>query len=213
MSMRSADDYFHDPMPARQVLVWALAVRRQLERWEPLVAKHTLMMLEPNLHPRPQSRTKMSTTEYWAGETERHLLLIAARQLLRTLSLLEHPPTVSAVMSAELKETRDLSEHWDENMPIFQVSTRPREPKWKPGKDFASRNPQMGPYCWWAWDSTRGPLVTPNVSATEVHDLVESAITAVLTDEPDFEDGVADPAPRPWTMPLSAGGGWFPKLD
>jgi hypothetical protein len=54
--MAQRDPYF-DTMTERQPLVWAAAVRRQLERWEPLVALHTLTGLQKNQKPAPKHRS------------------------------------------------------------------------------------------------------------------------------------------------------------
>jgi hypothetical protein len=212
--MATRDPYFDDGlMPERQALLWVAAVRRQLERWEPLVAKFTLVGLEPNLSPPPEIPTVMPAGEIWQGETERHLLLVATRNLLFSVALMDNPPKVDPVVAKELVEVRDLNEHWDENMPVFQSSPRPRDPKFRSGKDFAGRNPQHGPYCWWAWSSQDGPRVTPNVSATQVHDLVDSTINAARITQPEMANTVEDAAPRPWHIPAKAGDWWYPKLD
>jgi hypothetical protein len=210
--MATRDPYFEGTMPERQALAWAAAVRRQLQRWELLVAKHTLMGLEPNLTPPPEFPTTMTTGEYWEGETERHLLLNSIHNLLKARRLMKHPPDLDPTVAKEVTETRDLNEHWDENMPVFQVSPRTSKPKRASGKSFADRNPRHGPYCWWAWDSQRGPLVSPNVAATQIHELVEATITAVVLVQPDMAGVVADAAPRPWKAPLRAGDWWWPEL-
>ena len=191
-------------MPERQALVWAAAVRRQLERWEPLVAMHTQLVLDP--------RRSMPTAVYFEGETERHLLLSAIRNLLKAIGLMDHPPDVDHAVAEEIIQTRDLNEHWDRNIPVFAVAPRTRQPERKSGKAFVVRNPQRSPYCWWAWDSQRGPLVSPNVSATEIHELVEETIVAAVAAEPQFAGIVADAAPRPWRKPVKEGDSWWPEL-
>ena len=198
------DPYFEGVMPERQALVWAAAVRRQLERWEPLVARHTLLLLEPT--------RSMPTVVYFEGETERHLLLSALRNLLIAIRLMDHPPKVNRAVADEMIQTRDLNEHWDENMPVFAVTPRSRDPQWPSGKAFADRNRERSPYCWWAWDSQRGPLVSPNVSATQIHELVEATIVAAVAAEPQFAGIVADAAPRPWRTPVKEGDSWWPEL-
>jgi hypothetical protein len=211
--MAQRDPYF-DNMAERQVVVWAFAVRRQLERWEPHVAKYTLMGLQRQQKPPPDDPVTMNTHEYWEGETEHHLLLIACRNLLVALELLDQPPSLDPIVAAELKESRDLNEHWTENMPVFQVGPeRPGQPKYPSGKKFAKRNPRHGPYCWWAWDGNLGPRVTPNVPATQVHELVEISIAAASATKPEFGDGIAPPAARPWIIPMAPGEWWWPRLD
>jgi hypothetical protein len=89
-------------MVNRQRLLWTVATRRQLERWEVLVAD------------RLRARQSFPEADVWAGEIEHHLALVAARNLLHGLDL---PPassvSIDATMRAELKEGRDLHEHLD----------------------------------------------------------------------------------------------------
>src|SRR5437868_1691407 len=149
--MNATDPYFASSMPPRQSLVWASAVRRQIGRWEPLVAKHTLMAIEPNLVPPPATRTTMTCAEHCQGETERHLLLVAAWNMLQAAELLRAPPNLDGSVKDELRQARGLVEHWRENMPVLNVTPRPRQPRHSTGKAFASRNPRAGPYSWWSW--------------------------------------------------------------
>ena len=171
------------------------------------------MSWEREENPPPESPTVMTTTEMWPGEAERHLLLDAARNLLKAADLMDGPLVIDPVVADELREVRDLNQHWDENMPVFEVRPRPREPKFQSGKDFAGGNPRRGPYCWWAWDNARGPLVSPNASTTEVHKLVADTITAARVTQPEMADAVPDAAPRPWSEPEKPGDWWWPKLD
>jgi hypothetical protein len=211
--MTQRDPYF-DTMPERQPLVWAVAVRRQLERWEPRVARHTLSGIQKNQAPPPERPVSIDLLEMWQGETEHHYLLVAAGQLLKGLAMLDNPPIIVEVVAAELRETRDLNEHWEDNMPVFNVGpTRAKEPARSSGKRFADRNPRRGPYCWWAWDGVRGPLVTPNVTATQLHELVEVAIAACNAARADDPVEIPDAAPRPWHVPTKEGDLWWPKLD
>jgi len=211
--MAARDPYFDDLMSERQALVWAAAARRQLARWEPLVAKHCLVLLEPQLDPPPAHPTAMTTTEYWQGETERHLLLVALRHLVVAAGLMDQPPSMDADVVAELREVRDLNEHWDESMPVFQAEPRAGEPQFRSGKRFAARHPRHGPYCWWAWDGALGPLVAPTVSGTQVYELVDAVVEAAEAARPDLAGTVPPAAPRPWRIPVAAGEMWWPDLD
>jgi hypothetical protein len=109
-----ADDYFDETMVNRQRLLWAVATRRQLERWEPLVASVV----------RPDPLVPECVT-VWSAEMEHHFALIAARNLIRAMEL---PPPMAVqvddTLRAELIEGRDLHEHWVENMPIFNLTPR-----------------------------------------------------------------------------------------
>lgn len=208
--------------PEREASVWASAARRQIERWEPLVAKFALSIMQANMQAPPDPPIEMTTAEILQGENERHFLLIAAAQLVKALRMLDPAPVLDPMVADELTETRDLSEHWEDNQPVFNVmQAQPDGPPrrmWEPGRRsgraFAARNPRGGPYDWWAWNGEDGPLVTPNVPATAVHDLIESAIVLVGTTHPYLVEDIPPPAPRPWHMPTAPGApGWTPKLD
>jgi len=211
--MAQHDPYF-ETMIERQPLIWAAAVRRQLERWEPLVALHTLTDLQKNQKPAPEHPVSIGLLEIWEGESEHHFLLVAAGQLLKALAMLNNPPIIEEIVASELRESRDLNEHWEDNMPVFNVGpTRPKAPPRPSGKRFATRNPRHGPYCWWAWDGNRGPLVTPNVTATQVHELVEVVIAACNAERPEDPIEIPDATPRPWYIPTKEGEWWWPKHE
>lgn len=124
----------------RQRLLWTIATRRQLERWEPIVAAGVLGSF---------AKRVLDGADVWSAEIEHHFALIAARNLLHALEL---PPATSVpidpTLRAELIEGRDLHEHWRENLPLFNVNPRPADPSHRSGRDFAARNPDRGPY-WW----------------------------------------------------------------
>src|SRR5262245_16898749 len=99
-------------MVNRQRLFWVVTTRRQLERWEPLVARVVRLDSLESLVP--------DCVTVWTAQMEHHFALVAARHLLTALDL--DPPTkvsVDPLLRSELIEGRDLHEHWVENMPIF----------------------------------------------------------------------------------------------
>lgn len=65
-----AGDYFSGTMVNRQRLFWAVAARRQLERWEPIVATAVREAF---------SGRQLGDGDIWLGEIEHHLrsLLLA----------------------------------------------------------------------------------------------------------------------------------------
>ena len=188
-------------------MLWASAVRCQLERWDSFVSRYAMASLQPNLNPAPESPIVVATEEIWQGQIDRHFLLIAAANMLKAISLLDPPPAVDPLVAAELREARDLNEHWSENMPVFNTWPRSRSPKYPSGRDFAKRNPRSGPYCWWAWNSQSGPLVTPNVSAMQLHSLVNA-----IVEQPGMgvSGHVREASPVRWIQPTSDGGAWWP---
>jgi hypothetical protein len=169
------DDYFNRTMVSRQRLLWAVATRRQLERWEPLVARAV---------PNPDVA---DDADVWAAAIEHHFALIAARNLFKALAL--DPPmkvSVDPTLRDELIEGRDLHEHWDENMPIFNVTPRPTQPRFPTGKAFAARNPDRGPYWWLGWNSKTGARLLPNVPAPALHELLDGVEAEILGDRPEL---------------------------
>ena len=193
-----ADDYFGETMVNRQRLLWVVATRRQLERWEPLVASVV----------RPDPLVPDCVT-VWTAEIEHHFLLVAAGHLFQALDL--DPPMrvpVDPTLRAELIEGRNLHEHWRENMPIFNVTPRPAQPKHKTGKSFAARNPDASPYWWLDWSNKTGARIMPNVPAPVLHALLDEIEAEVLNDAPDLQRCLPPRAPSPW---IHEGGEWWPK--
>jgi hypothetical protein len=196
-----AEDYFDQWMVSRQRLLWAVATRRQLERWEPLVASVV----------RPDSIVPDAMTVL-SAEIEHHFALVAARHLIRAMEELPPPMVVPVddTLRAELIEGRDLHEHWVENMPIFNVTPRAAQPKYPSGKAFAQRHPEHGPYWWLDWSGKTGARLMPNVPAPVLHELLDAVEAEVLSDDPELADCVPPRAPSPW---IHAGGEWWPKPD
>lgn len=195
-----AGDYFDELMVNRQRLLWTIATRRQLERWEPLVAAAVLRGFE---------RRELDDTEIWSAEIEHHFALVAARNLFHALDL---PPSarvsVDPTLRAELIEGRDLHEHWRENLPVFNVTPRTAQPRYPSGKRFAARNPDRGPYSWLSWNGKTGARLLPNVSAAALHDLLDAVETDVLAADASLSRFVPPRAPSPW---LYEDGVWWPK--
>jgi hypothetical protein len=197
------DDYFDNTMITRQRLLWAIATRRQLERWEPIVAT----LLRDEL----AGRRPANGADVWSAEIERHFALVAARNLLRALAL---PPassvSIEATLRDELIEGRNLNEHWPDNMPVFNVTPRAEEPPHKTGKRFAERNPDRGPYGQSNWNNKKGALLLPNVSAPALHQLLDAVEADVLPKNAALSEYMPPRAPSPW---IHENGEWWPKTD
>ncbi len=195
------NDYFGPLGSALAALSWAVATRVQLARWEPLVADH---LLEQTYKiPFPEAG-------YWQAHREWHFCLIAARNLIGALDLLDPPLTVDQVLRDEIIEARDLNEHWKENMPVFNVRPRRRQPPRPTGRSFAARNPVAGPYFWFTWDSNVGPKLTPSVPAAAIHDLLDRVQARVLNDYPDLAKFIPPSSPSPW-IDHPERNGWWPR--
>jgi hypothetical protein len=195
-------DYFDATMLNRQRLLWAVATRRQLERWELLVAAHILDSL---------AGREAVGSRVWAAEIEHHFALVAAHHLIVALDL---PPAsgvvVDPVLRAELIEGRHLHEHWPDNAPVFNVKPPPAPPPRQSGRAFAARNPGRSPYWWLGWSSNDGPQLMPQAAAQELHDLLDAVEAEVLASDPALADYVPARAPSPW---LHEGGEWWPKPE
>jgi hypothetical protein len=197
-----SDPYFDELMVNQMRLRWAVATRRQLERWEPLVAAFARSQLNCGPHGRADT---------WAAWMEHHFALVAARNLLRALDL---TPTagvsIDPTMSAEIIEGRDLHEHWPENMPVFNVSPPPAKPPRRSGKEFATRNPSSGnyPYWWLGWSRTTGPRLLPHVTAPELHELLNEIEADAVANVPSLSEYIPARAPSSW---VHHNGQWWPK--
>jgi hypothetical protein len=194
-------EYFDPATVVRAALAWAIATRVQLARWEPLVADRL----------REESyKIAFPAAGYWQAHCEWHFCLIAARNLIRALDLLDPPLTIDQVLRQEITEVRDLNEHWNENMPVFNVRPRPREPNRPSGKAFAARDPAHGPYYWFAWDGQVGPKLTPNVPAAAVHELLDRVYARALNEYPDLAEFIPPASPTPW-VEHPEHNGWEPR--
>lgn len=193
------DDYFDDTMVNRQRLLWTIATRRQLERWEPFVASSV------------RAGRELDGVDVWAAEIEHHFALVAAHHLFQALDL---PPATSVpvdpTLRGELIEGRHLHEHWPDNMPVFMVTPRPTQAPRRSGRDFADRNPDHGPYWWLGWNAKTGARLLPNVPAPELHQLLDAVEAEVLMKDPTLSDYVPRRAPSPW---LHVNSEWWPKTD
>lgn len=203
MSEYLFEHYFDEPMLSRQRLVWALATRRQLERWELYIARDMALALRDRGH--------LDGVDHWTAESEHHLLLVAARNMLGALEI----PPASAVeidktTRAEIIEGRDLLEHWRENMPIFNARPRPKNPARRTGRAFAKRNPREGPFEPVAWSSLHGASVMPNVTASALHEIIDAVEAEAIAASPDLARFVPPRAPSPWRRER---GQWWPAVD
>jgi hypothetical protein len=198
-----AASYFSDGMARRQRLVWAVATRQQLARWEPLVAEFVAASFK--------RAAQVPEPDIWRAEYEHHFALVAARNLIRALDLRPIPGLhLDPVLRAEVIDGRDLHEHWDENMGVFNVTPRVETPPRRSGRDFADRNPERSPYWWYGWGNKTGALLLPNVTAFAVHELLDRVEEHEVAEDPSLAGFVPQRAPSPW---IFENGEWWPKPD
>ncbi len=195
-----AGDYFDDRMVNRSRLLWTIATRRQLERWEPFVAAAVFLSYDDRV---------LGDVDIWSAQIEHHLALVAARNLLRALDLDPRSKVpVEPTLRAELKEGRDLHEHWVENLPVFNVRPRPQvDARHRSGSAFAERNPDRSPYSWLSWNGKTGALLLPHVPALSLHLVLDAVEVEVLADDAALSRFVPPRAPSPW---IYQGGNWWP---
>lgn len=197
-----ADPYFADPLgQRRQVLLWAVAARRQLDRWEPLVARY--------IWSRYDRGTPMPSHQIWEGETEHHFTIVAFDHMLEALKLWSTPVAIPSIVKQEVAEVRDLVTHWQDNMPVFNTRLRKQEPPRRTGRTYAARNPDRTPYSWFSWSARRGPMLTTNVCAPDARKAIHAACDAVLSEDPGLSRFVPPEVPSPWL--IDDHGNWWPS--
>jgi hypothetical protein len=188
-------------MVDRQLLFWAIATRSQLERWEVCVAEIISVELQSD---------KPSGQLIWRSQAEHHFMFLAARNLVRAVEIAAES-SIEGTLAENLKDVRDLLEHWDENMPVF--NTRPRGvPPRLSGQRFAGRNPSATPYWSSTWNSTKGPLLFPSgPSASELHKTLDRVEASVLSRRPELTEFIPARTVQPWLGDDWGKDRWFPK--
>jgi hypothetical protein len=145
----------------------------------------------------------------WRSEAERHLTLVAAAHLARSLDL-PKADVASPELLSILRDMRNVQEHWDEYLPGFLSS--PRGILKRSGKRFAEHFPDSVPWSSFAWNSKDGPmLLAGKISAAELHEALDQIETAVLQAWPSLTEFVPEQVPSPWTD--TPGEGWWPKPE
>lgn len=200
--MTVADPYFDERMINRQRLLWTVATRRQLERWEPIVAAVLLGSF---------GKREPAGADVWSAAIEHHFALVAARNLLRALDLGPTSVSVDPTLRAELIDGRNLHEHWaeNENMPVFSVKPRVAVPR-RSAESFDKRNPGRSPYWWLGWSNKTGAQLLPHVSAPALHELLDDVEAEVLAKDAALSRYVPPRAPSPW---LHQDGEWWPTPE
>lgn len=199
-----SDEYFDPYVRVLKVLFWAKATQIQMERWEPLVAQNLASELQ-------KSTPKPATDIIWRIDIERHFVLVAAAQLISALKFAQFAVQAPAEMAAQIEAGRDLNEHWQDNMPIFNTHPRTGTPPRDSGKAFAASNPRSGPYGGWNWHSNFGPLVLPKVPASRLQDLVQRVKERAVADSPNLGDFVHEWQASPWVGGDDPNNRWYPR--
>jgi hypothetical protein len=137
-------------------------------------------------------------------------VFLAARNLVRAAEIAAES-SIERTLADNLKDVRDLLEHWDENMPVF--NTRPRgAPPRLSGKRFAERNPKATPYWATTWNSINGPLLFPTgPSAAELHNALDQVEASVTRRRPELIRFIPERTDQPWLGDDWGNDRWFPK--
>jgi hypothetical protein len=194
--------YFAEISGLRQALLWSVATRRQLDRWEALVAEQLRCEIYEN--------ERADGIVIWEAEAERHFTFVAARNLLRAIEVSGLPVQVDPLAAETIRSVRDLLEHWDENRPVFNVWPHDVQPPRPSGQRFANRNPGLTPYDPTAWSGLDGPKVAPELPASRIHSLLDDVEREVIVRSPMLAEYVPVRPPSPWLGDGSGTYRWWP---
>ena len=179
-----------DLMLHREVLVWVVGARRQLDRWEPLVARHTYLAM---------AKQDAPGRLVWDLDIEHHLAIVACGQLRSALErAVGKIPPMSRALADELTMLRNLHEHRDENLPRFANV-------WEPTLDhptaarFAATHPLRSPFGFWSWEAARGPMLGPDLPSSDVRAELDRIERDVLDRDASLADYLPqERPPSPW---------------
>jgi hypothetical protein len=188
-------------MQDRQIMLWVIATRRQVRRWEIVLAR----WLKADL----KSDTSADPSDIWQAQIEWHLALVAANNLVRAVA--NTRGRISAMpedLATDIRNHRDLQEHWDEQWPAFYNKANPG-PLERSGKKFANRHPRGDPYWWLGWNSKSGPTLGPELGVEALYRELDQLQGEVLESNPDLEQYLAPIDETPWVS--DEFGRWWPK--
>ncbi len=188
-------------MRARQVMLWVQASRRQVRRWEVCVARFNAALL---------AGRNPDAVDAWSAEIERHLALVAARNLIVAVRNANGRfGELPDEMATDLTDLRHVHEHWDEQRPAFADHRNPG-PLERSGASIAARHPKQNPFGSLEWSSVSGPRLGLGVSCADLHSELDRLEAEVLAYAPNLQGFVLAPLPSPWTDDPRLGG-WIPR--
>jgi hypothetical protein len=200
-------DYFDSRSACRQALFWASATRLQLDRFEHVFAEDVRAELRGD---------QSAGVLIWQVQMEYHLCIVAAGNMVQALSVLEplldDPLTVDQQLTEDLKNARDLHEHWDHSYPILlgREQLRHSGGDHRAVRRFLTRNPGRRPYPSFDFNSRDGAVLLPTVTATAVHQLLDEVEAEVLGRFPEMAEYRRPRSESPWVL---RNGGIWPMSD
>jgi hypothetical protein len=193
-------DFFESSID-RQLLFWEIVTRRQLEHWEHSVAEIVRLGLQS---------TSLPGSLVWLAEADRHLVFVAARNLLRAAQL-EQEALFDQGIAENITNVRDLLEHGEQNMPVFNVSPQRGIPPRQSGRNFSAQHPGKSPFSSFAWNSDDGPVLAPELPAWLIHESLNRIEALVIRRSPQLEQYVPERAASPWFGKDFGKDRWWPK--
>ena len=185
----------------RDVLLWCVGTRRQLDRWERLLAE--VLHLDLNEQAKPDRL-------WWELQIERHFLLVAADNLRRALDRAGPACSLDSSLAEDLRLLRNLHEHWDQQQDVFSDPANPGPLKMS-AVDFVRRHPGKSPYGFFNWSSKVGPQVGPGVLASALRTTLDHVESESVVHTPDLTRFLSNHPPSPWYGNEAPDDPWWPK--
>lgn len=146
----------------------------------------------------------------WEMRVEHHFALIALRDMIQAHDQIDDAPTIDPALRSRLIAVRDLLEHWNENLPVFNAGEG--APGYRSGKWFAAEHPGDTPFlAFMNWNSTHGPMIAPDTPASEVREVLDAMERYVLQRHPQLSDFLPERAASPWLGGDDRGDRWYPR--
>lgn len=194
------DEDFVRSVRQEQVLLWAIAARRELHHWDRDVAAAASL----RLYGKPEPRILT-----WTAEIDRHFALVALANLVRALRYADVDVAMeNKDLPERLTDLRNVNEHWDDYMPTFSAGRKIRGPQTSGGQ-FAEKYPGASPYQAWSLDTDQGAMLGPDTPVPLVLTFLGQVETAVLAQRPDLVAVIPEPEESPWLG--EDAGDWLPR--
>jgi hypothetical protein len=177
-----------DTMRWAPVLRWCLATRRQLDRWEELLAQ---MMLISVRNEKPPGAL------VWEVRMEHHFALVAADNLRRALNRVQQTGFLKD-LHQDIELLRHLHEHWDAQEDVFANAANPGPVLNKTAAAFHERHPGRSPYGFFNFKGKTGPQLGPAVNAWELRSALDRIEERAIEVSPDLAPFLTPRPPSPW---------------